>query len=312
MLSQYNVYPTLTPVRVVANSNQTGTYVNGPLNNGVGSTFTYATGVLTIDSVTVNLGDRVLLAGQSAANQNGIYFCTVQGAVGVAAILTRSADQHDIGQLLLGQTVSVFAGTDGAGSEYVLVEPFPIQMGISNLEWTSSAGADGPLGTAATKAASNNALSSVASVTGATVANALAVFADVAGTVKAASATTTLGQTLAITGGLSATTGLTATSVVLPKGTGTESSNAVTINQPSGVITSASLTTAQYASEVITLTNSFISTTSVVLVTVMGGTNTTKGIAVSATAAAGTSVINVTNLNSAALNGNVILGFAVF
>ncbi len=101
-------------------------------------------------------------------------------------------------------------------------------------------------------------------------------------------------------------------SLKLDKGTGTESSNAVTISKQSGVITTTSLTTAQYATETITLTNTLITTSSVVLASIMGGLNTTAGITVSATAGNGTSTITLTNLNSSALNGTVIIGFAVF
>lgn len=101
-------------------------------------------------------------------------------------------------------------------------------------------------------------------------------------------------------------------SIALDKGTGTESSHAVTINKQAGVITTTSLTTAQYASETITLTNSEIATTSVVIASIMGGTNTTEGVTVSATAGSGTSTIVLTNTNTAALNGTVIVGFAVF
>ena len=95
-VGQFIKTPWLTPVRVVATSNQSGTYFNGFSNNGVGATFTYATGALTIDSVVVKLYDRVLLAGQTAKYQNGIYICTQQSATGVAAVLTRAADWQDI------------------------------------------------------------------------------------------------------------------------------------------------------------------------------------------------------------------------
>lgn len=104
----------------------------------------------------------------------------------------------------------------------------------------------------------------------------------------------------------------TGASILLDKLTGTESSHAVTINAQSGVITTTSLTTAQYATETITLTNSEISATSVVLVSICGGSNTTPGITVSATAGSGTSTIVLTNLNSSALNGTVFISFAVF
>ena len=40
-LDQFNIYPTLTPVRVAATITQSGNYINGPLNNGIGATFTH-------------------------------------------------------------------------------------------------------------------------------------------------------------------------------------------------------------------------------------------------------------------------------
>lgn len=100
--------------------------------------------------------------------------------------------------------------------------------------------------------------------------------------------------------------------LLLDKSTGTESANAVTISKQSGVITTTALTTAQYSTETITLTNTLIGTGSVVIASIMGGSNTTPGVTVSATAGSGTSTIVLTNTNSAALNGTVIIGFAVF
>ncbi len=223
--SQFNQYPCLTPVRVVASTNQSGTYVNGPLNNGVGATFTYATGALTIDSVVVQLNDNVLLAGQTAGNQNGIYVCTQQGATGVSAVLTRRHDFQCIEQLLLGQYVSVSAGTAEAGSLYALVEPKPARFGIDAMFFTAviTAGA----GTASTKAASDNAQPSVASVVGATTANALAVFADTAGSVKNASTATTLGQALSITGALTASGAIASTAGNITSGSSADAGSFV-------------------------------------------------------------------------------------
>jgi len=196
---QFNISPWLSAVRLVATSNQSGTYYNGPTNNGVNATFTYATGALTIDSVAVLVGDRVLLAGQTAANQNGVYVCTQAGATGVSAILQRSADQQCIEQLHIGQYVSVGAGTVNGGSAFVLVEPLPAHLGVDNLSWISQIAAG--TGTAAAKDASDNAQPTVSSVVGATAANALAVFADTAGSVKAQTVASTLGFGLTITTG---------------------------------------------------------------------------------------------------------------
>lgn len=130
---QYNIYEGLTACRLVATTNQTGTYVNGPLNNGVGATFTYATGALTIDSVVVNVGDSIALTAQTAANQNGIYICTTAGAVGVSAVLQRRADFQNIEQIRAGQWTSIGAGTVSAGSMFVVVEPLPAIFGVDNL-----------------------------------------------------------------------------------------------------------------------------------------------------------------------------------
>lgn len=140
-----------------------------------------------------------------------------------------------------------------------------------------------------------------------TTATHIASFADTTGSVQdSAIATTALVLNNVVN------TMAAGSEIILDKGIGTESANAVTINKQSGVITTTSLATAQYATETITLTNSLIATTSVVLVSIMGGTNTTTGITVRATAGSGTSTIILTNLNSAALNGTVIIGFSVF
>lgn len=120
----------LASVRLVSSSNQSGTYFNGALNNGVGATFTYATGTLTIDSVLVALNDYVLLAGQTLGYQNGIYQCTQAGATGVAAILTRRGDYQSIEQMRLGSFVPVSAGTAFGGSSWTMVEPAPAGVGV--------------------------------------------------------------------------------------------------------------------------------------------------------------------------------------
>src|ERR1700721_1038137 len=111
-----NSFQQLASVRFAASSNQSGTYYNGTLNNGVGATFTYSTGTLTIDSVAVNIGDMILLAGQTSAYQNGVYQCTTAGASGVAAVLTRRGDFQSLEQMRGGAFVPVSAGTTYGGS----------------------------------------------------------------------------------------------------------------------------------------------------------------------------------------------------
>lgn len=96
--------------------------------------------------------------------------------------------------------------------------------------------------------------------------------------------------------------------------TGVCSSNAVTINDYSGKITTEDLTTAQNAIETITLTNDKIAANDLVFVTLANGTNT-QGTPMLGlvTPAAGSCTIKVINKHatSQALNGTLKLGFMV-
>ena len=159
------------PVRVVAATNQTGSYYNGDTNNGVGAQFTYTSaGALSIDSVTLNLNDYVLLAGQTSAYENGIYQVINAGSSSVAGVLQRRADYQNIEQIRTGFYVPVYAGTVYAGTLWVLVEPapqaigVPVTSGANNLTFSeSSGGAGGPFLVAA-----NNLSDVVSAATSAT------------------------------------------------------------------------------------------------------------------------------------------------
>ncbi len=101
--------------------------------------------------------------------------------------------------------------------------------------------------------------------------------------------------------------------IVLDKTTGTTVGFAVTINKMAGVITTEALTTAGGASQAIALTNSAITTSSVIVCQVQGGSNTTQNITLVAAPGAGSATINIFNNTAAtALNGTIVIGFAVF
>ncbi len=190
--------PWLTPVRLASISNIAGTYYNGPNNNGVGATLTVAASSLTVDSVLCEVGDRLLLQTQTNTYEQGIYFVD---SIGSTVVLQRAEDQQSIEQLKAGQYVSVGAGTLQAGNFYSLVEPLPNVIGTDAFVFNAdpSAGAVSFSGPAST-------------------ANALAVFSDTAGNLKAASTATTLGQSLSITGSLTASTSITATAGPITSG----------------------------------------------------------------------------------------------
>jgi hypothetical protein len=131
-----------------------------------------------------------------------------------------------------------------------------------------------------------------------TIANDLMVSTNTAGQLASLSGTATLPA---------------GSNIVLPKVNATEAANAVTASGMSGVITTSSLTTAGAGSYAITWTNTKIATTSVIQLTLMGGTNTTQNITIAATAGAGTSTLTIYNNTAAtALNGTILIGYTIF
>ncbi len=102
------------------------------------------------------------------------------------------------------------------------------------------------------------------------------------------------------------------TMTLISKANGTEAANAVTASGTAGVITTSTLTTAAGANYAITWTNTFITTTSTILLTKMGGTNTTQDTSMVVTAGAGTSTLTIYNTSpGTALNGTIFIGYQV-
>jgi hypothetical protein len=190
-LSQTVFSPWLTPVRLASVANIAGTYYNGPNNNGVGATLTIAASSLTIDSVVCAVGDRVLLQTQTATYQQGIY---IVKSIGATVVLERAEDQQSLEQLKAGEYVAVGAGSVRAGNFYTLVEPLPTAIGVDAIVYNADPSAGGVTFSGA-----------------ASTANALAVFSDTAGNLKAASTASTFGQDLAITGALTVSGAITST-----------------------------------------------------------------------------------------------------
>jgi len=104
----------------------------------------------------------------------------------------------------------------------------------------------------------------------------------------------------------------TATSMVLTKVNGTESSNAVTASGNAGVITTSSLSTTAAGNYAITWTNTKITATSVVTLTIIGGTNTTMNNNFKCVPGSGSATLTIYNTDpSAALNGTILIAYQV-
>lgn len=111
-------------------TNGSGLSESSRANSGVGAKLTNsgAFAAISIDSITLSLGARVLVQGQSTAAQNGIYEVTVVGDISTAWELTRAADADTYGpksldSLAAGDYFFVQEGLNYAGSSYVLAAP---------------------------------------------------------------------------------------------------------------------------------------------------------------------------------------------
>ena len=96
-------------------------------------------------------------------------------------------------------------------------------------------------------------------------------------------------------------------------GSATSTANAATINAQIGQITTEALTTAAGATYTMTLTNSFVKATSIVLASVGKGTDTAGQPTVCfVTPATGSVVIIIQNVHASnALNGTITINFLV-
>lgn len=96
--------------------------------------------------------------------------------------------------------------------------------------------------------------------------------------------------------------------------TATATAGAATLNTPSGTVTSESITTAAAANYTLTITNSAIAATDIVMASVANGTNSAgTPILVTVTPAAGSLVIVVKNDHaSAAFNGTIKVSYVAF
>lgn len=86
----------------------------------------------TYDGITLVLGDRIGVTGQTNAAQNGIYTITTLGT-GANGVWTRSTDADSNVEVTQGLTFNVIEGTSGAGSNYLLTTANPIVLNTTNL-----------------------------------------------------------------------------------------------------------------------------------------------------------------------------------
>lgn len=125
-----------------------------------------------------------------------------------------------------------------------------------------------------------------------------------------------VGGALTLAGALAANGDITLADgkqVNLDGGTASATAGAATLSKQCGVITSEALTTAAAGAYTLTLTNTLVAATSIVLVTFANGTNTQGTLELSrVTPGSGSVVILIRNSHaSEALNGTIKISFLV-
>lgn len=150
-ISSFNIYQQITSVRLASTTNLSGVYYNGQSNNGFNATLLASSvGTLILDGVQTIVGDRLFLKDQTNSNENGIYIVENVGSSTTKWLLKRASDFQSLEQLKVGQYFTVGAGNTLAGGVYVLTEPLPSTIGISNIDFIEvGMGGSGPFLTVA-------------------------------------------------------------------------------------------------------------------------------------------------------------------
>ena len=130
-------------VRAASTSALTATYSNG--SSGVGATLTNAgtQAALTLDSIALSVGNRVLIKDQSAEEHNGVYTVTTVGTISTNWVLTRATDFDNSPGTEVGPGVFFFVeeGTTQQDNGYVISTEGAITIGTDSIMFSQFSGA---------------------------------------------------------------------------------------------------------------------------------------------------------------------------
>jgi hypothetical protein len=166
-------------------------YANGTA--GVGATLTNAgtQAALTLDSIALSSGDRVLIKDQASALQNGVYTVTTVGTISTNWVLTRATDfDNSPGtEVSPGTFFFVEQGTTQQDNGYVVSTNTAITIGTTSIDFSQFSGA-GQITAGAGLTKSGNTIDVVGTTNRITI-NADSV--DIASTYVGQTSITTLG-----------------------------------------------------------------------------------------------------------------------
>lgn len=123
----------LNPVRVATDTNLAGLYYNGESNNGIGATliYSFAPPPLVIDSVTLKIGDRILLTNQTNAYENGIYDLVAEDEL--TTTLRRADDFNSPLNMTPTHTIKTQDGSVHKGISWIVTAPGVNQVGVDGI-----------------------------------------------------------------------------------------------------------------------------------------------------------------------------------
>ena len=284
-------------VRVATTANLTAT----ASGTGAGKTLTNSgtQAALTIDSIVLVVGNRVLVKDQTTQSDNGIYTVTTVGSASVNWVLTRAtdADNSPTGEVTPGMFTFVEEGTIGADNGYVLTTDGTVTIDTTALTFVQFSGAGSVIaGDGLTK--SGNTLN-VVGTTNRILVNADSI--DISSSYVGQSSITTLGTISAGTWNgsvIGATYG----------GTGINNGS-YTITLGGNISTAGSLTTAgAYATTLTTTGNTSVTLPTSGTLATLAGTESLSNKTITASSFSGTTLaasglVTLTNTTDASALG---------
>jgi hypothetical protein len=269
------------------------------------------TGVQTVDSVLLAVGDKVLLTNQTSAINNGLYIVDLNA--------WQLAPDFPLGSDAAGLTVLINQGTINADTVYVCTNAIGAGIvGTNNLTFSYLTGLNGVTGPATSV---NNSVPVFNGTNGHVLADNTLVTISGGVLTAASGLTATAGNVVATAGNVVATVG-NVTGVGLQyssKGSYNQATNTTTdvpITTNAGTVTTQSFTLAVNTSSSFHLTGSVILSTSQIMLTKVsysgiGGTNGVPEISV-ASVSAGTATITVSNYSTLnALAGTLTFNYII-